>query len=609
MKLILLRANCHNGLCKQLFKTLLKRPFCFFYVLAIVICFSATQAVAQGSWTAIKTLAPDASAGVMLLLTDGTVICKSSGGGTDGIGNTWDRLSPDSLGSYVNGKWSRIKPMINTRLYFSSQVLKDGRVYVSGGEYGTGGSSSEVYDPTTNIWTAAPAPGGFISDANSEILEDGRILQALVNGTLKGNKIYNPQTNTYGAGPSCLGIHNESTWLKLPDNSILMVDRGSRNSERFIPSLNKWVADAVVPVDLFDPFGLETGAALLLPDGRAFFIGSLGHTAYYTPTGNNSPGAWAAGPDIPKGLGQTDAPAAMMVNSHILLTAAPKPTAFNVFAQPTSFFDFNYKTNKFTQISTPAGALNSPVPCYVTMMLDLPDGTVLCSYQDSTKYYVFKPTGPVLTAARPVIKKIIKNAGMASYSITGTLFNGISQGANYGDDWQMNTNYPIVRLTDVSNSKVYYAKSYNWNSTGVRRAGLKDTAQFALPAGLPPKTYSLEVVANGIASLPVAFTPVQLSEQPLFAASEAVKQSINEMGIYPNPSSGASNLYFSLNKKMPVLIQLFDINGKEIATLLRENLPAGNQTLLINTGRYASGIYLIKIITQEGATNLKLMIQ
>ena len=68
----------------------------------------------------------------MLVLSDGTVICKSYSGGTDGIGNTFYKLTPDIHGSYVNGTWSAIAPMINTRLYFSSQVLKDGRVYVAG---------------------------------------------------------------------------------------------------------------------------------------------------------------------------------------------------------------------------------------------------------------------------------------------------------------------------------------------------------------------------------------------------------------------------------------------------------------------------------------------
>ena len=57
-------------------------------------------------------------------------------------------------GSYSAGTWTTSGAMAKTRLYFSSQVLADGRVFVAGGEYGTGGNFMEVYDPATNTWAA-----------------------------------------------------------------------------------------------------------------------------------------------------------------------------------------------------------------------------------------------------------------------------------------------------------------------------------------------------------------------------------------------------------------------------------------------------------------------
>ena len=95
------------------------------------------------------------------------------------------------------------------------------------------------------------------------------------------------------------------------------VDPFGTDSERYIPSLNRWISDAALPVALYNNLD-EMGAGLLLPDGRALFLGGTGHTALYTPSGNTNQGAWAAGPDIPGGLGTSDAPAAMMVNGRIL---------------------------------------------------------------------------------------------------------------------------------------------------------------------------------------------------------------------------------------------------------------------------------------------------
>jgi len=152
------------------------------------------------------------------------------------------------------------------------------------------------------------------------------------------------------------------------------------------------------------------------------------------------------------------------------------------------------------------------------MMLDLPDGSVL--YSDfGSRLYVYQPTGAPLASGKPVINSITQNAD-GSYLLTGTLLNGISEGAAYGDDAQMNSNYPLIRLTD-SAGHVRYARTFNWSSTGVRTGGALVSTRFTLPAGLAPGTNSLVVSANGIASDPVALTPRALQITPLtgFASS------------------------------------------------------------------------------------------
>ena len=581
-------------------------------LLAVLFTFTSAQTYAQGTWTPVTSLAPGANGGGMLLLSDGTVICKSFSGGTDGIGNIYNKLTPDSHGSYINGTWSSIAPMKNTRLYYSSQVLKDGRVYVCGGEYGTGGSAGETYNPLTNAWTLTPAPGAFVSDANSEILEDGRVLQAIVQGNpfLKQNKLYNPATNTYGAAPSCIGFHNECAWVKLPDNSILMVDRGSRNSERYIPSLDTWVADATVPVDLYDPWGLETGGAVLLPNGKAFFIGSLGHNAIYTPSGSTSPGSWVAAADLPNGQGTPDAAAALAVDGKVLCITSPVPTSANHFPTPTSYYEYDYVSNSFTRINAPGGGLTSPVPCYYSGLIDLPNGQVLFALQNSTQYYVYTPAGAQVNTNKPVINRIAK-AGAGVFRITGTGFNGTSEGSTYGDDWQSNTNYPIVRLTSGTN--VYYARTFNWNSTGVRRGSAADTVLLTPPPGIPRGTYSVVVTANGISSDPVIVPSATFTGGEIAASASLTNDLIvaktNALNVYPNPAKNQTTIYFTLAKTSAVSIKLFDMNGKSIQTLISGNQQQGDHTLQLNTSKFSAGIYTIRMVTDNGVKNLKLVVQ
>lgn len=505
----------------SLLKNFIEKSFLIIF-LTFTLCFGiALKSNAIGSWSQVTTLATDTNAGEMILLSDGTVIAKARTGLGDGSGKIWNRLTPDANGSYANGTWTTITPMANTRLYFSSQVLKDGRVYVCGGEYGTGGSAGEVYNPVTNLWTNTPAPGSFVSDANSAILENGNVLQSLVNGSQTSTLIYNPGTNSFSNGPSTLGSYNESSWVKLPDNSILYVDKLSTNSERYIPASNTWIADATVSVSLYETLGAECGGALLLPDGRAFFIGGNSNTAFYTPSGNTTNGTWAAGPALPNSLAAPDAACTMMVNGRILLALSPTLTCCdgngnNIFNSPTSFYEFNYLTNVYTQVGAPGGGMTLNIPTFVTNLLVLPNGQVLYGQQGSKRYFVYTPDLSPLAAGKPSITGLTK---CGKYILTGTLFNGISEGTNYGDDWGNATNYPIVRLTNGAN--VYYCRTFNWNSTGVQRGSAADNVEFTLPAGLPMgPTYALQVIANGIASDPFMIsdfsfnTPPTVSLQP-----------------------------------------------------------------------------------------------
>jgi uncharacterized repeat protein (TIGR01451 family) len=69
----------------------------------------------------------------------------------------------------------------------------------------------------------------------------------------------------------------------------------------------------------------------------------------------------------------------------------------------------------------------------------------------------------------------------------------------------MDSNYPIIELKS-SSGIVYFARSFNWSSTGVATGSTPVSTSFSLPASMPYGTYSLTVVANGIASSPVSFT-------------------------------------------------------------------------------------------------------
>lgn len=500
---------------------------------ALMLALAAGKSMASGTWTPLAS-APPTGVNNCMLMSDGSVLGMNGGGGCV-------KLTPDIHGSYINGAWTTLATMNNSRLFYSSQLLTNGNLWVAGGEDGTGGSSSELYTTLNNVWTLIPSPAtGYpdFSDSISEILPNGNPLVAPVSES-GGCLIYNVVSNSWQTAASCnRGSQDEADWVKLPSDNILTIDAFSQTSEHYVPSLNEWVDDGGLPAPLYDSSLGEIGNGHLLPNGKVFFIGSTTNTAIYTPGATvTSAGSWVSGPAMVFGtnqLGQSDAPAAMLVNGKVLCCLGPSAT----YDGPCSFYEYDYTVNTFTQVGAPGGGstLGNTAP-FGTSMLDLPDGTVLfIDGQNANSLYVYTPDGTPLAAGQPVINSITQNAN-GSYHLTGTGLNGISEGAAYGDDEQMNGNYPLVRLTNTVSGNVYYARTYNWNSTSVQTGSRVVTTEFALPQNLPAGTYSLIVTAVGNASAPQTFA---YAPPPVPTGLSAASGSNAFVNLKWNASAGAT---------------------------------------------------------------------
>ncbi len=501
-------------------------------ILTALLLFPAGDSMASGTWTALNS-PPPVGVNNGMVMSDGTVL------GMNGSGQCV-KLTPDIHGSYINGTWKTLATMNNSRLFFSSQLLTNGNLWVAGGEDGSGGSSSEWYDSLNNVWTLIPPPAnGYpdFSDSMSEILPNGNPFVCPVYTTTTC-LIYNVTSNNWQTAAPVHASQDESDWVKLPSDNLLTIDAFSQNSEHYVPSLNEWVSDGGIPAPLFDSALGEIGTGHLLPNGKVFFMGSTTNTAIYTAGATaTSPGSWVAGPPMVFGtnfLGQSDAPAAMMVNGKILCCLGPSAT----YNGPCSFYEYDYTVNTFAQVGAPGGGttLANTAP-FGSSMLNLPDGTVLfMDGQNSSSLYVYTPTGAPLAAGQPVINSLTENTN-GSYQLTGTGLNGITEGAAYGDDEQMNGNYPLVRLTNNVTGNVYYARTYNWNSTSVQTGSRIITTSFTLPPNLPVGTYSLVVTAVGNPSAPYTFAYAPPSVPTGLAAASGSNAFVS---LHWNASAGAT---------------------------------------------------------------------
>ena len=454
-----------------------------------------------GTWIKLNNN-PGFAAGTMLLLTDGTVMCQESGG------VRWSKLTPDDSGSYINGTWTPLAPMLNTRLYYASAVLRDGRVIVCGGEYSNAGSETnkcEIYDPVSDTWTALAPPAGWtnVGDAAACLLPDGRLLMGYYQGVKTA--IFDPVAGTWSAGPDKGDSASEETWTLLPDGTVLTVQCSNVPfAEKYLPSSNKWVKAGKLVANLVENASLEIGPAVALPDGRAFCVGATNHTALYTPPANPSQqGTWAAGPDFPsighETLGAKDAPGCLLPNGRVLCVAGPVDGVRDSYLGPTYFFEFD--GTKLVRVNEPPNATGVP---YEGRMLVLPSARVLFAAGTDAIYNYIPDKTTYPAAWRPVITSV--PAFMfpgTGHTLQGRQITGLSHASVYGDDATMASNYPIVRLKHA-NGKVYYCRTTGHSTMGIATGAALHTTNFHVPASVPGGSVEITVVSNGIASQPVS---------------------------------------------------------------------------------------------------------
>lgn len=76
---------------------------------------------------------------------------------------------------------------------------------------------------------------------------------------------------------------------------------------------------------------------------------------------------------------------------------------------------------------------------------------------------------------------------------------------------------------------------------------------------------------------------------------------------YPNPFNPVTNIELDIPKTSFVLLKVYDINGKEVETLINEVLSAGQYRVTFDARNYNSGVYFYKL-TSGTFTQVKKMI-
>ena len=422
-----------------------------------------------------------------------------------------------------------------------------------------------IYDPKADKWTMVAPPFGpdwdFIGDSPWTLLANGHLL--LGEKFTKAMAEFDPTTLTWTHVSSHAkdDVFAEEGLTLLPDGSVLTVNMTDFPlSQRYVIPNFSWFDAGPTPARLpatdsnsaqniiydngmrvYHPPG-EIGPAILRPDGTVFYTGAAcdvsgtdptscvtyqpqAHTAIY----DTKTGKWKAGPDIPTHEGSGDTWASLLPNGHVFMQTNPPGTNADRLARANARYA-SIRNGTMHPLAAeglaptaapPQSTCQPPLPfikayefdgtnltrvpvadfCGQPSLLLLPTGNVMMNLQA-----VYFPSDTKFENAwRPTITQLTFSDNLnpgGNYQIFGTQFNGLSQANAFGDEFQVATNYPLVRITNTSTGHATYATTHDFSSMGVATGARIVSAKFDVPKSIERGNSTLEVVANGIPSQP-----------------------------------------------------------------------------------------------------------
>ena len=107
---------------------------------------------------------------------------------------------------------------------------------------------------------------------------------------------------------------------------------------------------------------------------------------------------------------------------------------------------------------------------------------------------------------------------------------------------------------------------------------------------------------DGVWTTPAAYTDAYTSDEETLPNAFSLKQN------YPNPFNPSTDISFALPVATNVKLEIFNILGQKLITLIEQRLPAGNHTITWDGSDFASGVYLYRLKAGDFVETKKMML-
>ena len=143
----------------------------------------------------------------------------------------------------------------------------------------------------------------------------------------------------------------------------------------------------------------------------------------------------------------------------------------------------------------------------------------------------------------------------------------------------------------------YFSKNVGWVKMMVR-GGVSGLTSYSILGG---SGYFPLAIGNSW-----HFSPIATGVKDQAVQLQPTNFSLNQN--YPNPFNPITTITFSIPSKSFITLKVFDFLGREVSTIISEELPSGNHTRQWNAMNFASGIYFYRLQTVKFNETKKLIL-
>ncbi|MCX6158938.1 MAG: T9SS type A sorting domain-containing protein [Ignavibacteriae bacterium] len=268
------------------------------------------------------------------------------------------------------------------------------------------------------------------------------------------------------------------------------------------------------------------------------------------------------------------------------------------FNQNTAYNDTNYHnfqtTNGWEYLKASMISDTIPVPGFLNFLRGLENWYSMFRFANAvnSEYVVLQKdtTIAIDTATSAPIRVKVRVKRLNDETISTV--NGNYTCKKFVSIYGIYYHFIIIDIPVLEKPDTTWFSQNVWMVKRVSPSANVDLSQFGVPISfsVPGNIYELANPSIGIQNIS--------SEIP---AAFSLKQN------YPNPFNPSTNVKFSIVNAGDVKIVVYDIQGREVQTLVNERLQAGTYDVTFDGSRLNSGVYFYKL-TANGFTDTKRML-